>query len=186
MEMEIFLSSSVIAAIIAAITALIVTKIEFRNSLKLNRQNEATRLLAESFDEFRNALAEVDFVSPRTTGDMSFDINAMFAALFEAANKKRILIHATIRKVKFLLPKEQSAYFLANYDKLEKAYTSLKFSSRIATGDYDSSAVPINIEIIPSEEINSKLKAYIGDVDNLADELEGKLGDILRESLDIK
>ncbi len=180
------LSSTVIAAIISGIVSLIVAKVEYQNSLKIYRRTDTVKLLTESFDEYRKALDEAEVISPEMTGDMEHDCNAMLAAQFEAANKKKKLIGTTINRVKFLIPKDRAEYFSEAYKALEKDYISLKLSARIATGDYARPAAPTcAISIIEPENINAELQKYIEKANCLADELGNELGSILRSSLGV-
>ncbi len=114
-------SSSVIAAVISGIVTIIISRLQHKDALDLNRHNRKCDLSIEAFENLIAALTQINHSEePPHNDNASDDIMPAFIIMFSRSKKKMEVTKATLDQISYLLPRKKVAHLIEEHIELEK------------------------------------------------------------------
>lgn len=178
---KIVMTSTVMATLISGAVSIITSRIQFNNTLKLNRYNIKSDLSVKVFEELQNALKSIDQSNELPDSD-DVQEKAVFAfgAMFITSKEKMDLLTSTLDEIAYLIPEKRALYFENEISKLEKMYVVLLASAYNYKG-LPASEIKEEIDIISKDNFPQKIKEYIDATQKLSIEFKNEIISTLRE-----
>lgn len=175
-------TSTVIAAFISGIISIVISRLQYNQTLKLNRYNKRWDLSIEAFKNLQNALTKIDLTEEMPYSDnIEDDILSALTTMFGRSRKKMDATKTILDQISYLIPKNKVEYFKKKHSEIEKSYIILLASAYNAKGLSNSQ---IAVDVISSDDIPDKMKQYIDDIQTFSDELKDEIINALRELFD--
>lgn len=172
-------ASTVIAAFISGVISIVISRLQYKDTLKLNRYNKKWDLSIEVFKNLQNALTQIDLAEEMPHSDnVEDDISSALITMVARSKKKMEATKTILDQIAYLIPKERAENLINEHSKIEKHYIALLASV------YNINGLPrskIAVNIFTEEELPNQTKKYIDDVQKFSDELKDEIINALRE-----
>lgn len=181
------LTSTVFAAVISGIVSIIISRIQFHNTLELNRYNIKWDLSIEVFKNLQSALQTIDQSDKMPESneiadniDIDNEYISALSVMFTRSKNKMDLIKSVLDQISYLISKDKASYFANKISELETEYTIMFTSTYIYQG---VSASRIKVDVVPPDKIVEHMRKYVDNTQELSDELKSEIIVTLRNLL---
>lgn len=179
---ETLLASTVIAAVVSGVISIVISRLNYKDSLRLSQYDKRRSLSIEVYKNLQNALAQIDQTDnvPHST-DVEEDIAAAFTTMFGRSKEKMELAKTILGQIEYLIPQEKANYLITRHSKLEETYVVLLASA------YNLKGLPetqITAKTVSAEELPNRMSAYIDETEKLLKEIKAEIINALRDLLD--
>ncbi len=182
---EIMVTSTVVATFISSVISLVISRLQYKDTLRLNRYSKKWDLSIEVFKNLQSALAKIEHEGEsQLHSDNSEDDITTFAlsAMYVRSKEKMEATKTILDQISYLIPKEKVAYLSEEYSKLEEAYTVLLASACHSRGLLPKSKIKVNV--VSEDEFPIHVEKYIDNTQKFSDELKNEIINALRDLFD--